>query len=224
MKGNLGISKHISSTGSSDGIDLEGAGFTVYLISDLSKAGAFATTRSGQYILSSILAAYVNPKYDESHPKYDFSDETKAIAKTYVVDAKEVAAYNATLTIAGDNRNGSGEGWGPTGRSNEDQLSEVFSNDTGTIRIEGLPYGQYLIVETTTPADHWQAEPFILTVDPTDDRNPQSKMAHPRDAAQTASGSYQKFTILDEEVEAYLRVTKMDAETGKPVLLANTAF
>ncbi len=220
MKGNLEISKHISSTGSSDGIDLEGAGFTVYLISDLSKASEFATTRSGQYILSSILAAYIDPKYDESHPKYDFSDETKAIAKTYILDAEEVAAYNATLSAAGDNRNGSGEGWVPTGRSNEHQLSEVFSNDTGTIRIEGLPYGQYLIVETTTPADHWQAEPFILTVDP----NPQSKMAHPKDAAQTASGSYQKFTILDEEVEAYLRVTKMDAETGKPVLLANTAF
>lgn len=224
MKGNLEISKHISSTGSSDGSDLEGAGFMVYLISDLSKASKFATTRGGQYILSSILAAYINPKYDESHPKYDFSAEGQAIAKTYALDESEIAAYNATLTAAGDNRNGSGEGWVATGRANEYQLSEIFSNDTGTIRVDGLPYGQYLVVETTTPTDHWQAEPFILTVDPTDSRNPQSKMAHPKDAALEGSGSYQKFTILDEEVEAYLHVTKIDAETGKPVLLANTAF
>lgn len=44
------------------------------------------------------------------------------------------------------------------GRPNEYQLAEIFSNDTGTIRVEGLPYGQYLVVETTTPTDHWQAE------------------------------------------------------------------
>lgn len=224
MKGNLEISKHISSTGSSDGIDLAGAGFTVYLISDLSKASEFATTRSGQYILSSILAAYINPKYDESHPKYDFTDEGQAIAKTYTPDENEIAAYNATLTAAEDNRNGSGAGWVPTGRPNEYQLSDIFSNDTGTIRVEGLPYGQYLVVETTTPADHWQAEPFIMVVDPADDRNPQSKMAHPKDAALAGSGSYQKYTVLDEEIEVYLRVTKIDTETGKPVLLAGTAF
>ena len=223
-KGNLEISKHISSTGSTDGIDLEGAGFTIYLISDLSKASEFTSSRSGQYRLSSILAAYINPKYDESHPKYDFTAEGHAIAKTYALDESEIAAYNATLTAAEDNRNGSGDGWIPTGRPNEYQLAEIFSNDTGTIRVEGLPYGQYLVVETTTPTDHWQAEPFILTVDPTDSRNPQSKMAHPRGAVQAGSGSYQKFTILDEEVEAYLRVTKIDAETGKPVLLENTAF
>ncbi|MCM1440742.1 MAG: prealbumin-like fold domain-containing protein, partial [Roseburia sp.] len=223
MKGSLEISKHISSTGSSSGIDLAGAGFTVYLISDLSKASEFATTRSGSYILSSILAAYINPQYDESNPKYDFTGEEQAIAKTYA-DADEIAAFSASLTAAEDNRNGSGAGWVPTGRDNEYQLSEIFTNDTGTLRVKGLPYGQYLVVETATPADHWQAEPFILTVDPTDDRNPQSKMAHPKDAAQEASDSYQKFTILDEEVEAYLRVAKIDQETGKPVLLAGTAF
>lgn len=42
MKGNVELSKHVSSTGSSDGIDLEGAGFTFYLISDLSKEDQFA--------------------------------------------------------------------------------------------------------------------------------------------------------------------------------------
>ena len=39
-----------------------------------------------------------------------------------------------------------------------------------------------------------------------------------------ASDSYQKFTVLDEEIEVYLKITKIDTETGKPVLLPNTAF
>lgn len=224
MKGNVELSKHVSSTGSSDGIDLEGAGFTFYLISDLSKEDQFAQSRSGKYLIKSILDAYINPEYDESHPKYDFSGEVQAIAKTYEVDADQIAAYNATLTAAGDFKNGSGDGWVATGRPNEYQLAEIFSNDTGTIRVQGLPYGQYLVVETTTPKDVFQAEPFIVTIDPTDESNPQSAMANPKDAVQTPSGSYQKYTVLDEEIEVYLRVTKIDEETGKAVLLKDTAF
>lgn len=224
MKGNVELSKHVSSTGSSDGIDLEGAGFTFYLISDLSKEDQFAQSRSGKYLIKSILDAYINPEYDESHPKYDFSGEAQAIAKTYEVNADQIAAYNATLTAAGDFKNGSGDGWVATGRPNEYQLAEIFSNDTGTIRVQGLPYGQYLVVETTTPKDVFQAEPFIVTIDPTDESNPQSAMANPKDAVQTPSGSYQKYTVLDEEIEVYLRVTKIDEETGKAVLLKNTAF
>ena len=224
MKGNVELSKHVSSTGSSDGIDLEGAGFTFYLISDLSKEDQFAQSRSGKYLIKSILDAYINPEYDESHPKYDFSGEAQAIAKTYEVNADQISAYNATLTAAGDFKNGSGDGWVATGRPNEYQLAEIFSNDTGTIRVQGLPYGQYLVVETTTPKDVFQAEPFIVTIDPTDESNPQSAMANPKDAVQTPSGSYQKYTVLDEEIEVYLRVTKIDEETGKAVLLKDTAF
>lgn len=224
MKGNVELSKHVSSTGSSDGIDLEGAGFTFYLISDLSKEDQFAQSRSGKYLIKSILDAYINPEYDESHPKYDFSGEVQAIAKTYEINADQIAAYNATLTAAGDFKNGSGDGWIATGRPNEYQLAEIFSNDTGTIRVQGLPYGQYLVVETTTPKDVFQAEPFIVTIDPTDESNPQSAMANPKDAVQNPSGSYQKFTVLDEEIEVYLRVTKIDEETGKAVLLKDTAF
>ena len=224
MKGNVELSKHVSSTGSSDGIDLEGAGFTFFLISDLSKADQFSTTRSGKYMIQSILDAYINPEYDDLSQKYDFSGEAQAIAKTYEVDAGQIAAYNATLTEAGDFKNGSGDGWVATGRPNEYQLAEIFSNDTGNIRVQGLPYGQYLVVETTTPKDVFQAEPFIVDIDPTDETNPQSAMANPKDAVQTPSDSYQKYTVLDEEIEVYLRVTKIDDETGKAVLLKDTAF
>ena len=224
MKGNIELTKRVSSTGSSDGIKLQGAGFTFYLISDLSKADQFAQTRSGKYLIKSILDAYINPNYNESSLKYDFSGETQAVAKTYEIDADEIAAYNATLTDAGDYRNGSGVGWIATGRPYEYQLSEILSNDIGTLRVEGLPYGQYLVVETTTPKDGFQAQPFIVDIDPTNPTTPQSNMANPKDAVQIPSGSYQEYTILDEEIEVYLRITKIDEETGKAVLLKDTAF
>lgn len=223
-KGNVEISKVVSSSGQSNGLELEGAGFTFYLVSDLSKVEQFDQTRTGNYTLQSILDAYINKEYDNEHPKWDFSGETQAIAKTYEVNADEIAAYNKTLTAAGDNKNGKGDGWQPTGRANEYQLAEIFSNDSGCIRVQGLPYGTYLVVETATPHDLFQAEPFLVSIDPEQDNNPWGAMATPKDSVMKASDSYQKFTVLDEEIEVYLKITKLDTETGKPVLLPNTAF
>lgn len=223
-KGNVEISKVVSSSGQSNGLELEGAGFTFYLVSDLSKVEQFDQTRTGSYTLQSILDTYINKEYDNEHPKWDFSGETQAIAKTYEVNADEMAAYNKTLTAAGDNKNGKGDGWQPTGRANEYQLAEIFSNDSGNIRVQGLSYGIYLVVETTTPHDLFQAEPFLVSIDPEQDNNPWGAMATPKGSAMKASDSYQKFTVLDEEIEVYLKITKLDTETGKLVLLPNTAF
>lgn len=223
-KGNVEISKVVSSSGQSNGLELEGAGFTFYLVSDLSKVEQFDQTRTGSYTLQSILDAYINKEYDNEHPKWDFSGETQAVARTYEVNADEMAAYNKTLTAAGDNKNGKGDGWQPTGRANEYQLAEIFSNDSGNIRVQGLPYGTYLVVETTTPHDLFQAEPFLVSINPEQDNNPWGAMATPKDSVMKASDSYQKFAVLDEEIEVYLKITKLDTETGKPVLLPNTAF
>ena len=220
-KGNVEISKIISSSGESNGQELENAGFTFYLVSDLSKAAQFTQSQTGAYNLQSILDCYLDKNYNNDHPKWDFSGEGQAVAKTYEVNATEIAAYNKTLIAAGDNKNGKGDGWQPTGIANEYRLAEIFSNDTGNIRVQGLPYGTYLVVETTVPKDLFQAEPYLVVVD----RNsPMSAMATPKDSEIVGSDSYQKFTVLDEQIEVYLRITKIDEETGKPVLLPGTAF
>ena len=220
-KGNVEISKIISSSGESNGQELENAGFTFYLVSDLSKAEQFTQSQTGAYSLQSILDCYLDKNYNNDHPKWDFSDEGQAVAKTYEVNAAEIAAYNKTLTAAGDNKNGKGDGWQPTGTANEYRLAEIFSNDTGNIRVQGLPYGTYLVVETTVPKDLYQAEPYLVVID---QNSPMSAMATPKGGEIVGSDSYQKFTVLDEQIEVYLRITKLDEETGKPVLLPGTAF
>lgn len=220
-KGNVEISKIISSSGESNGQELEDAGFTFYLVSDLSKAAQFTQSQTGAYSLQSILDCYLDKNYNNDHPKWDFSGEGQAVARTYEVNAAEIAAYNKTLIAAGDNKNGKGDGWQPTGSANEYRLAEIFSNDTGNIRVQGLPYGTYLVVETTVPKDLYQAEPYLVVID----RNsPMSAMATPKDSKIVGSDSYQKFTVLDEQIEVYLRITKIDEETGKPALLPGTAF
>ena len=222
LKGGFELRKLVSTTGpGSPAPKLEGAGFTIYRIPDLSKANQFTRAPDGSYNIQSVLDAYRKDNYDSETLKYDFSNEAQAIARMFESDTDLVYAYNATLTEAGDNANGSGLGWVPTGTTNEYRLSELFTNEEGVFRVTGLPYGQYLIVETTIPQDVFQADPFGFTVDST---TPQSVMCQPNGSVTEPSNSYLTYNILDEEMEGYLKLVKVDAETGKAVKLANTSF
>lgn len=71
----------------------------------------------------------------------------------YESDTTSVTRYNATLTADSDFANGQGLGWVPTNNSQEYRLSEIFTNEEGILRVQGLPNGQYIVVETTVPKD-----------------------------------------------------------------------
>lgn len=222
LKGGFELRKLVSTTGpGSPAPKLEGAGFTIYRIPDLSKADQFTRNPDGSYNIQSVLDAYRKDNYDNETLKYDFSQESQAVARMFESDTDLVYAYNATLTEAGDNANGSSLGWIPTGTTNEYRLDEIFTNEEGVFRVTGLPYGQYLVVESTIPKDVFQCDPFGFTVDST---TPQSVMCQPNGSVTEPSNSYLTYNILDEEMEGYLKLIKVDAETGKAVKLANTSF
>ncbi len=185
-------------------ISLSGAGFTVYRTDALSRAGQFTQGEDGLYELSSILAAYVNEAYTDQAAKYDFSGETEAVAVLYA-EEEEAAAYNQTLA---QGENGTGKGLVPTGTSGEYLLSELFTNENGVIQSPLLPYGQYLVVETTVPDDRFVVEPFLVTVD----ENSPSLLHQP------------VVYLLDEAFEAYLKIVKTDADTGLSVLRSGTSY
>ena len=222
IKSGFSLNKLVSTTGQpSPALKLEGAGFTVYRISKLSKAAQFKQNPDGSYNAQSILDAYRKDNYDNLTLKYDFTAEGQAIANMFEDDTDTVNAYNATLTADGDYANGRGNGWMPTDQPAEYRLGEIFTNDEGVFRVEGLPYGQYLVVETTIPKDVFQCDPFIVTVDA---NSPQSRFTVPAGCVTTATNNYMTYNVLDEELEGYLQLIKTDTETGKAVKIANTAF
>ena len=222
LKSGFSLQKLVSTTGQpSPALKLEGAGFTVYRISKLSKAAQFKQNPDGSYDAASILSAYRKDNYDNLTLKYDSTHEGQAIANMFESSTDTVNAYNATLTADGDHANGKGNGWMPTDQDAEYRLAEMFTNDEGIFRVEGLPYGQYLVVETTIPKDVFQCDPFIVTVDA---NSPQSRFTVPAGGVTTASNNYMTFNVLDEELEGYLQLIKTDTETGKAVKIANTAF
>ena len=222
LKSGFSLQKLVSTTGQpSPALKLKGAGFTVYRISKLSKAAQFMQNPDGSYNAQSILDAYRKDNYDNLTLKYDFTHEGQAIANMFESSTDTVNAYNATLTADGDYANGKGNGWIPTDQPAEYRLGEMFTNDEGIFRVEGLPYGQYLVVETTIPKDVFQCDPFIVTVDA---NSPQSRFTIPAGSVTTPSSDYMTYNILDEELEGYLQLIKTDTETGKAVKIANTSF
>ena len=222
LKSGFSLQKLVSTTGQpSPALKLEGAGFTVYRISKLSKAAQFKQNPDGSYDAASILSAYRKDNYDNATLKYDFTAEEQAIANMFESSTDTVNAYNATLTADGDYANGKGNGWMPTDQPAEYRLGEMFTNDEGVFRVEGLPYGQYLVVETTIPKDVFQCDPFIVTVDA---NSPQSRFTIPAGCVTTATNNYMTYNVLDEELEGYLQLIKTDTETGKAVKIGNTAF
>ena len=222
LKSGFSLQKLVSTTGQpSPAIKLGGAGFKVYRISLLSKADQFTKNADGSYDAASILDAYRKSSYDQDTLKFDFSSEEQAIATMYESDTAAVTRYNATLTADGDFANGQGLAWVPTNNAQEYRLSEIFTNEEGILRVQGLPYGQYIVVETTVPKDVFQAEPFLINVNAS---SPQSSFTVPAGSITTPSGSYITYNILDEELEGYLQLVKIDIETGKPVKIADTAF
>ena len=222
LKSGFSLQKLVSTTGQpSPAIKLSGAGFKVYRVSLLSKADQFTKNADGSYDAASILEAYRKSSYDQDTLKFDFSNEEQAVATMYESDTAAVTRYNATLTADGDFANGQGLGWVPTNNAQEYRLSEIFTNEEGILRVQGLPNGQYIVVETTVPKDVFQAEPFLVTVNAS---SPQSSFTMPAGSITTPSGSYMTYNILDEELEGYLQLVKIDIETGKPVKIVDTTF
>lgn len=139
LKSGFSLQKLVSTTGQpSPAIKLGGAGFKVYRISLLSKADQFTQNTDGSYDAASILDAYRKSSYDQDTLKFDFSAEEQAVATMYESDTAAVNRYNATLTADGDFANGQGLGWVPTNNAQEYRLSEIFTNEEGILRVQGL--------------------------------------------------------------------------------------
>ena len=101
LKSGFELRKVVSTNGpGSPAPKLEGAGFTVYRVWDLSKADQFTRNPDGTYNVQSILDAYRKDSYDNDTPKYDFIGESAAVARMFESDRALVEEYNATLTAA----------------------------------------------------------------------------------------------------------------------------
>lgn len=88
----------------------------------------------------------------------------------------------------------------------EDGKTEMFTDERGYACSIPIPYGRYIVRETTTPHIFMPVDDFIVTV------------------TENSSTPQVWRVLLDDEFKAKLKIVKQDDETKQPVLLANTEF
>ncbi len=144
---------------------LEGVGFTVYLLNDLSKVadGTIQPDGTGHF-------------QESQFADYDFSEETPAM-------------------VYADRKDGV-------------QVPELFTDENGYIRSPLLPYGTYIVVETTVPENKFAVRPFFVSVD-TDNRTTPIRKGWIKD---------------DKDWKTYLKMIKKDEETKETVLKAGAQY
>ena len=88
----------------------------------------------------------------------------------------------------------------------EDGKTEMFTDERGYACSIPIPYGRYIVRETTTPHNFMPVDDFIVTV------------------TENSSTPQVWRVLLDDEFKAKLKIVKQDDETKQSVLLANTEF
>lgn len=153
----------ISEDGDQTEVDLvEGAGFRIYLLKDISgvKDGTMKPSNGADFVAKDFAG-------------YDFSKEKPAVL------------YQNGKKI---------------------EIPEMFTDKKGYVQSPEIPYGKYVVVETTTPENLDTIAPFIVNV--TDDnREPQV------------------WRVFDDRpFEFLLKIIKKDSVTAKPVLNNSASY
>ena len=89
------------------------------------------------------------------------------------------------------------------------RLKEQFSDENGVLNIRALPYGKYLLVETTVPEGKVAAAPKVLNVD--SDEKDGLVDGDGKGTLQMGSA------IWDQPQTSYLKIIKKDKTTGETV-------
>lgn len=89
----------------------------------------------------------------------------------------------------------------------ENGATEIFTDEKGYACSIAVPYGTYVVRETTTPHNYDPVDDFIVKITENHPNEPQVWRV-----------------LLDKEFEAKLKITKKDDETHRSVLKAGTEF
>lgn len=89
----------------------------------------------------------------------------------------------------------------------ENGATEIFTDERGYASSIALPFGTYLVRETTTPHNYKPVDDFMVSITENHPNEPQVWRV-----------------LLDDEFKAKLKITKKDDETGRSVLYKGTEF
>ena len=156
--------------------------------------------------------------YSEYYSTLDTYVNETVIPSGYSINPSGTAPLTKEYTYTYEDENGVFQTKTFTAENeNEYIVAEFYTNSLGLAYSPMLPYGDYLIVETTTPEGKLPVDPVIYHV--TEDYKDATVYGDDEGLKQGMS-----LTLVDEDTVAYLRIRKTDTAAGLTVQKEGAKF
>lgn len=208
MKQSLSFYKYTADNNSDKLDPMKGAGFSVYLVSEL-EGGKYAAL-SDEELVQAVIDDLRNPttlQYD-TYEKY-------APATVYAdADSEDVTSGRLVKTVRYQN----GIAYTASGK-NEYYTAQLESDEKGVVTTPGLPYGRYIVIETKTPDGKTATRPFVINVT-SDERDG----IIDGDGKGTPLQDMQLTVLIDRPIMSLIRIMKRDSQSGNIVLKEGASY
>ena len=205
----------VTGTDNTDRLDpMEGAKFSIYLVSDL--ADGKYTDVLDEELPQAIIDDFRDPT------ALDYSAFRKVRPAIIYDETDSPDVTNGRLVKSITYQGGTGDGIrydisDYTDNENAYFAAELESDERGIVTTPGLPYGRYVVIETTTPENKTATRPFVIHVQGDDEDGTVDG-----DGAGTPLDDL--VILMDRPVMALVRIEKVDSQSRKPVLKEGASY
>lgn len=208
MKQSLSFYKYTSDANEDVLEPMKGAKFSVYLVSELEN-GRYKEL-SDEDLVQAIIDDLRNPvtlQYD-TYKKY-------SPARVYASeDSDDVTSGRLIKEVSyGEDKTYQASG------KNAYLVAELESDSNGVVKVPGLPFGRYIVIETTTPAGKITTRPFVINV--TCDEKDGTVDG---DGEGTPLQDRQLTVLIDRPIMSLVRIMKRDSFSKNIVLKEDASY
>ena len=206
MKQSLAFYKYTADNNQDVLEPMKGAKFSVYPVNDLEN-GRYKDL-SDEELVQAVVDELRNPvtlnydTYEKYAPASIFAEQDSEDVTTGKLKKEVVYEGGKNYQTVGENTY---------------FVSELEANEKGIVETPGLPYGRYIVIETTTPKGKTATRPFVIHV--TSDEK--DKSIH-GDGQGTPLQDKQLTVLIDRPIMSLVRIMKRD-ENSKQIVLKEGA-
>ena len=208
MKQSLTFYKYTSDDNSDVLEPMTGAGFSVYLVKNLEN-GRYAEM-TDEELVQAVIDDLRNPTtllydtYEKYQPAAVFADSDSEDVKSGRLSKNVVYNEKNSYQVSGEN---------------EYLVSELKADEKGHVKVPALPYGRYVIIETTTPKGKTATRPFVMNVT-CDEKDGVTE----GDGKGTPLQEKQLTVLVDRPIMSLVKIVKRDAVSKKAVLKEGASY
>lgn len=208
MKQSLNFYKYTADNNSDVLEPMVGAGFSVYLVSEL-EDGRYQEL-SDEDLVQAVIDDLRNPvtlrydTYEKYSPASVFADHNSEDVMSGRLVKKVSYEDKKTYEVSG---------------LNEYLVAELEADENGVVKVPALPYGRYIIIETTTPSGKTATRPFVMNV--VCDEKDQTVDG---DGKGTPLQDKQLTVLIDRSIMSLVKIMKRDANSKQIVLKEGASY